>query len=112
MERIDLLEKRVSQIELSLHHGMPADVSRMIDAVAAKYAISRQAIMSRRRDAGTALARQIAMYCCLRATSHSKTRICELFGRKHSVIQHTQARVREMMNVDKRIKQQVEELLK
>lgn len=64
----------------------PIKIERIIEEVARCYQVSESDILSNRRPANIALARQIAMYIAKETTELSYQAIGETFGRDHSTV--------------------------
>ena len=64
----------------------PIKIERIIEVVARCYQVSESDILSNRRPANIALARQIAMYIAKETTELSYQAIGETFGRDHSTV--------------------------
>lgn len=88
------------------------DIEKLIMRVCASYHIEPSDLVSRKRDAGTAWARQVCMFLAARKTSHTHARIALVFGRGHQMVKWSEEAVVNRMSTDKRIKAEVEELLK
>ena len=111
MERLAALEERVSQLEAEFETSVPNDVEQIIVKVCRRFGLPKKMLLGRKRDADTVLARQIAVYLCVHNTKHSKTRICDFFGRHHGAVQHAVNAVRFRMEVEPKIKAEVESLM-
>jgi len=85
-------------IPLCLHEGpyvADADAWALIDRVAGYYGFTRAQLLSHRRTAPLALARQVAMHL-LRAEGLMATRVGRLLRRDHSTVLHGEARIRRL----------------
>lgn len=83
---------------LCLHAGpcfTDADAWVLIDRVAAYYGLTRAALLSRRRPAHIALARQVAMRL-LHTEGLTATRVGRLLQRDHATVLHGDARIRHL----------------
>ena len=87
------------------------DISAIIDRVCAHYKIHPQALMSRRRDANTAWARQVCIWLAKKTTTHGNDRIAQVFNRSRNLINGTVTTVEDRMATDKRVKAELEQLL-
>lgn len=87
------------------------DVEQIISRVCNHYRIEPFDLVSRKRDAGTAWARQVCMYLAVKTTSHTKHRIGSIFGRNHGTVLHSESAVTNRMQTDKRIKAEIESLM-
>ncbi len=86
-------------VGLCLHDGpcvSEADAWTIIDAVATHYGLSRATLLSRRRTATVALARQVAMYL-LREEGLTYEQVGRLLRRDHSTAMHGAAQIRRIM---------------
>lgn len=88
------------------------DIESIINRVCAHYRIEPCDLVGRKRDAGTAWARQVCMYLAVNTTSHTRSRIASIFGRGHQMVGWSEEAVANRMQTDKRIKAEVEGLLK
>ena len=88
------------------------DIEQIITRVCAFYRIEPADIIGRKRDAGTAWARQVCMFIACQTTSHTRARIASVFGRGHQMVGWSEEAVTNRMSTDKRIKAEVEGLLK
>lgn len=86
-------------------------IDGIIDTVAAFYNVTSEDIKSTNRAAKTANARQIAIYLAKELTTESFPYIGECFNRKHSTIMYSHEKVRMEMLSDRRLSQDVNELI-
>ncbi len=85
-------------IPLCLHEGpcvADADAWAIVDQVAGYYGFTRAQLLSRRRTAPVALARQVAMHL-LRQEGLTASRVGQLLHRDHSTVLHGDARIRRL----------------
>lgn len=83
---------------LCLHMGpcvADADAWALIDRVAGYYGLTRATLLSRRRPAHIALARQVAMHL-LRQEGLTATRVGRLLRRDHATVLHGDAHIRQL----------------
>ncbi len=94
-----LLASRLEMaIPLCLHDGpcvADADAWALVDQVAGYYGFTRTQLLSRRRTAPLALARQVAIHL-LRREGLTVSRVGHLLHRDHSTVPHGDARVRRL----------------
>ena len=82
--------------------GQATSVERIIDAVCEQLQVSREELMSGRRTARIAGARQLAMYLCREETEAPITAIGARLGRDHSTVVHA------LKTVEKRLRERAE----
>ena len=75
----------------------PIKIERIIEEVARSYCVSESDILSTRRSAQIALARQIAMYIARETTELSYQAIGESFGKDHSTVLYNVSKVEEFI---------------
>ena len=82
----------------------------IIEAVARKYSLTGEDILSSRRSREVTVPRQLAIYLTREMLSHSTTKIGEEFGRDHSTVMHACKKAEEMLNENREFAQTVTEL--
>lgn len=86
-------------------------IEGVVDLVAESFAVSRDAIMSHRRDRHTALARQVAMYLAREACDESCRAIgAAIGGRDHTTVQRAVQKVETLLPLDGELRNVVLEL--
>ena len=89
---------------------LSADV--IIEAVAKRFEVDKEDILSKKRNREIALPRQIAIYICREMTDMSTTVIGKAFGgRDHTTVMHSCDKVADQMKSDFAFKKRVEELI-
>ncbi|MGI5819598.1 MAG: chromosomal replication initiator protein DnaA [Armatimonadota bacterium] len=79
-------------------------VAEIIDLVSAEMDVSRDDIVSKKRSADIAWARQVAIYLCRELTDNSLARIGEHFGgRDHSTVLHSYDKVAGLIEEDEQV---------
>lgn len=110
-------QQQVGEILTQLEHANNIQSStlpeyeRAVELASAACHVSPEEIRSRRRGEETAWARHLAVYLLKKRSSYSMERIGKAFNRTHSAIINSISAVENRCSTDKRIKQQVEELL-
>ena len=101
----------VRQVTADSHlTGRPKPVSSdaVVSAVAGYFAITEDAIVGRRRDKQTAMARHVAMYLLREEANMTATAIGRLLGGKdHSTVLHACSRISSQMDLEPHIRQDV-----
>lgn len=82
----------------------------IMDAVAAKYHLRRDDLLSNRRNQDVALPRQLAIYLTHELTGLSTTRIGDAFKRDHSTIMYACKRTQDTIDANKEYSNMVENL--
>ena len=90
----------------------PISVEKIIAEVAKSYNISEADIISNRKTAKLALARQVAMYIARQTTELSYKAIGEKFGRDHTTVLYNCSRVEEFLKDKPYEKELVEDIIK
>ncbi|MCX7866801.1 MAG: chromosomal replication initiator protein DnaA [Limisphaera sp.] len=86
-------------------------IDRIMKVVAERYDIRLSDMTSRRRPENIAFPRQVAMYLARRLTGLSYSAIGEAFGgRDHGTVLHACRLVKDRMDVDSQVRQQVHQL--
>lgn len=79
-------------------------VAEIIDLVSAEMDVSKDDIVSKKRSADIAWARQVAIYLCRELTDNSLARIGEHFGgRDHSTVLHSYDKVAGLIEEDEQV---------
>jgi chromosomal replication initiator protein len=80
----------------------------ILDAVSAYFSIGVEALIGRRRDQHTALARHVAMYLLRQETNLSLSTIGKVLGsRDHTTVLHACQRISRLFNVDSDLKRDI-----
>ena len=88
-------------------------ISRIQDEVSQWYKISKKDLLSPKRTADIAFARQVAMYLCRNLTKDSLSVIGEQFGnRKHGTVIHAHRLVEDMIEQDKQVAKMIQKIKK
>ena len=90
----------------------PISVEKIISEVAKSYNISENDIISNRKTAKLALARQVAMYIARQTTELSYKAIGEKFGRDHTTVLYNCNRIEEFLKDKPYEKELVEDIIK
>ncbi|MBO7520288.1 MAG: chromosomal replication initiator protein DnaA [Clostridia bacterium] len=90
----------------------PVSVEKIIAEVAKSYNISEADIISNRKTAKLALARQVAMYIARQTTELSYKAIGEKFGRDHTTVLYNCSRVEEFLKDKPYEKELVDDIIK
>ena len=90
----------------------PVTVEKIIEEVARSYNISESDIISNRKTAKLALARQVAMYIARQTTDLSYKSIGEKFGRDHTTVLYNCNRVEEFLADKPNEKELVDDIIK
>ena len=90
----------------------PIKVERIISEVAKTYNVSESDILSNRRTASLALARQVAMYIARETTELSYKAIGESFGKDHTTVLYNVNRIEEFLKDKPYEKDLVEDIIK
>ena len=90
----------------------PITVEKIISEVARSYSVSESDIVSNRKTAKLALARQVAMYIARETTDLSYKAIGEKFGRDHTTVLYNYNRVEEFLKDKPYEKELVEDIIK
>jgi chromosomal replication initiator protein len=104
---LEMVRQVLSDSHLS---GRPRAVSSddILTAVAHYFALSEDAIIGRRRDKQTAMARHVAMYLLREEANMTATAIGRMLGGKdHSTVLHACNRISSEMDVEPRLRQDV-----
>ena len=105
MERLlkDFIDKEHTLRRLS--------IKEIQEAVAAKYAVSVDHILSADRTASIVTPRQLAMYIARKYTPKSLQEIADVFKRKHATILHGVKSISSRLDVEEDLKQTLEEII-
>lgn len=90
----------------------PISVEKIIEEVAKSYGVSEKDIISSRKTANLALARQVAMYIARETTDLSYQAIGEKFGRDHTTVLYNYNRVHSFLKDKPYEKELVEDIIK
>lgn len=119
MQTLYGIEPTMGSIQQIIHdietdnRPVSALVDEIIDSVADKYDLSRSDIVSEKRNANIALARNVAMYVIREVTGLSLENIGNKFGgKKHSTVKHSIDTVVERINRDIKFKNTVYNIIK
>ena len=90
----------------------PIKIDNIIMEVARTYNVSEADILSNRRTASLALARQVAMYIARETTDISYKAIGESFGKDHTTVLYNVNRIEEFLKDKPYQKELVEDIIK
>ena len=90
----------------------PISIEKIIAEVARSYGVSESDIISSRKTAKLALARQVAMYIARQTTELSYSAIGEKFGRDHSTVLYNCNRIEEFLRDKPYEKELVDDIIK
>ncbi|MCQ2755059.1 MAG: chromosomal replication initiator protein DnaA [bacterium] len=90
----------------------PIKIEKIIEEVARSYNVSESDILSNRRTASLALARQVAMYIARETTEMSYKAIGESFGKDHSTVLYNVNRIEEFLSDKPYEKELVDDIIK
>lgn len=90
----------------------PIKIEKIISEVAKVYNISEEDILSNRRTANLALARQVAMYIARKMTDLSFKDIGESFGKDHSTVLHNVNQIEKFLADKPHQKELVDDMIK
>ena len=90
----------------------PIKVEKIIAEVARTYNVSESDILSNRRTASLALARQVAMYIARETTDLSFKAIGESFGKDHSTVLYNVSRIEDFLKDKPYEKELVDDIIK
>lgn len=99
-DRVERLEGRLARFEGVAEQPMPPSIRRIIDQVAAHYAVSKVHLLGEARAAHIALARHMAMHLCRELHGHSLPRIGRVFHRDHTSVLHATRRITALLKTD------------
>ncbi|MEW6606682.1 MAG: chromosomal replication initiator protein DnaA [bacterium] len=101
-----------SVLEDVLVSSEPKKISMEIiqTTIARQFKISPAELKGKRRDATTALPRQMAMYLCRELTPHSLPEIGREFGKDHTTVIHAFNKIKDLMDSDKNIKETIDRI--
>ena len=106
---LPLAEKVVSHI-VALQ-PQTISIEDVMDAVSKHYNVSEKAIMAQNRSRDISMARHVAVYLCKQMTDRSLTEIGYRMGRRtHATMLHSIALVRDMMEHDAVLRQQIAQI--
>lgn len=90
----------------------PIKIERIVEEVARSYRVSENDILSTRRTAQIALARQVAMYIARETTELSYQSIGESFGKDHSTVLYNVEKVEKLIKEKPYEKEVIEEIIR
>ena len=90
----------------------PIKIEQIISEVARNYSIQETDILSQRRTANIALARQVAMYIAKETTELSYKAIGESFGKDHTTVLYACREIEKKIKQDPFEKEVIEEIIK
>jgi chromosomal replication initiator protein len=90
----------------------PIKIEQIISEVARNYSIQETDILSQRRTANIALARQVAMYIAKETTELSYKAIGESFGKDHTTVLYACREIEKKIKLDPFEKEIIEEIIK
>ena len=106
---LPLAEKVVSHI-VALQ-PQTISIEDVMDAVSKHYNVSEKAIMAQNRSRDISMARHVAVYLCKQMTDRSLTEIGYRMGRRtHATMLHSIAFIRDMMEHDAVLRQQIAQI--
>jgi chromosomal replication initiator protein len=92
--------------------GRDVTPTLVLEAVAGSFNVTTDDLRGRKRDRGTALARQVAMYLLKQATACSLAEIgLEMGNRDHSTVIHACRKISQDLDNDPRLKHRIDEIL-
>lgn len=104
---IDLVKRSIADV-MSPRKTSDLTTDQVITAVSSYFGIEPAALIGRRRDKHTALARQVAMYLLREETGMGLTAIGRAFGGKdHSTVIHNCTRVSKRIDLDAHLRRDV-----
>ena len=90
----------------------PIKIEQIISEVARNYSVSENEILSQRRTANIALARQVSMYIAKETTEMSYKAIGESFGKDHTTVLYACNAIEKKIKKDVHEKDIIEEIIK
>ena len=106
---LDLAQRIVRKI--SRNESKPITIDNIIETVCSHFGLETAAIHTKSRKRDVVQARQIAMYLAKNNTDYSTSKIGTLIGGKdHATVLHACKTVRELKEVDKAFKAELEEI--
>ena len=107
----EIAEKVINRVVGKVKKSTNVSVENIVYVVADYYNLSENQILSRKRTKEVALARQIAMYLAKELTNLTLVSIGLNFGGKdHATVLYSHKTIRELLNKDKEIYNQVSEI--
>lgn len=94
------------------HPNLPEPIKNCMDLACVKYGVTRQQLLERNRQGHIAWARQVAMYLAIKGTNYKDLQVGHFFVRERSGVRHAVLNVSNRMSVDKKVKADIEEMLK
>ena len=106
---VEMAEQTLS--EMKKKESKVIDITYIQEMVCDFYGITPEAIRGKRRNADLAYARHIAMYLCRMYTDETLKNIAKAFGnRDHSTVVHAIEKLTDLMDINKKLRDEVEEL--
>ena len=106
---LDLAQRIVKKI--SRNESKPITIDTIIDTVCSHFGLEPSAIHTKSRKRDVVQARQIAMYLAKNNTDYSASKIGTLIGGKdHATVLHACKTIRELREVDKAFRAEVDEI--
>lgn len=90
----------------------PIKIEQIISEVARNYSVQENEILSQRRTANIALARQVSMYIAKETTEMSYKAIGQSFGKDHTTVLHACNVIEKKLKQDPHEKDVIEEIIK
>lgn len=102
--RLETLEARIARVERALVEPVfaaaPLAMKRLLNTVADVFGVRLAQILSQRRSAPIALARQVAMHQAVERLGYSLPRIGRVLGRDHTTVLHGHRRIQQLLRTD------------
>ena len=90
----------------------PIKVEEIIFQVSKTFSVSEKDIISKRKTAAVAFARQVAMYIARETTELPYSAIGEAFGKNHTTVLYTEKKVKELMRENPYENNIIEDIIK
>ncbi len=97
---------------VSDNQAEPITIDSIIEEVARTYSVSKEDILSKRKTADIALARQISIYVTKEITQLSFVAIGNFFSKDHTTIMYTIKKIEELLKRDPSQKKLVDDIIK
>ena len=104
---IDVINKCLKNNLTAIKSVGSISIDKIMEIVANYYDLTVLDIRGKNRTQSIAIARQIAMYLSTQYTRLSTTQIGKYFNRKHCTILHAANKIKERIDVDKKLKSEV-----
>ncbi len=112
-KRIDMeIAQKALKDVISPDEDKPITPEYIIDVVCDHFSLTKDEIMSNRRNNEIVIPRQIIMYLCIKYTSFPSTRIGKLLKRDHSTILHGVEKIESDIKFDEDTRKNIEALKK